>query len=276
MMTYRQVPTANLGRGFSVIRWMLAVVLIGLLGGCVTQTESIFTQKENKAQAVKDYVDMGARYFQQGNYDLARARLKRALKIEPDNAKALAILGLVYQAQHEPELAEQNFRKSLDEKPDYTRGRTFYGAFLYSQGRYKDAYAQFLRASKDPDYNDRELVFVNLGETARRIGKNEEAVKAFRRALELSPGDHRALAGISSLLVHMGRFQQARYYYSQLLTKINRTKGLQHSPQTLWTGILIARHFGNADQESSLALLLRNLYPKSQEFKQYKALTSNE
>jgi len=275
-MAHRQVPMANLGRGLNVKRWMLAAVCIGLLSGCVTQTESIFTQKENKAQAVKDYVDMGAMYFQQGSYDLARARLKRALNLEPDNAQALATLGLVYQAQHEPDLAEQNFRKALDEKPDYTRGRTFYGAFLYSQGRYGDAYKQFLRASKDPDYNDRELVFVNLAESARRIGKNDEALKAFRRALELAPGDHRALAGISGLLVHMGRYRQAQYYYSQLLTKINQTKGLQHSPQTLWTGILIARHFGNADQESSLALLLRNLYPKSQEFKQYKALTSNE
>lgn len=254
----------------------MAVVCIGILSGCVTRTENIFTQKENKAQAVKDYVEMGGMYFQQGDYDLARERLKRALKLDPDSAQAHATLGLVYQAQDEPDLAEQNFKRALDEKPDYTRGRTFYGAFLYSQGRYKDAYEQFRIAARDPDYNDRELVFVNLAQTAERIGKNKESLDAFRRALGLKPGDYQALAGVSALLVHMGRFGEARRYYRQLLTKINQSKTLQHSPQTLWTGILIARHFGNTNEESSLALLLRNLYPKSPEFKQYKALTSHD
>lgn len=258
-------------------RWLFALCCSGIfLSGCVTQTDNIFTQKENKNQAVKDYVDLGTLYFKQGNYDLARNRLKRALKLDPDSASAHAALGLVYDALHEPDLAESNFQKALDEDPNYTRGRTYYGAFLYSNGRYKEAYQQFLKASKDADYDDRTLVFVNLAQSAERIDKNKEALNAFERALEFSPGNFQALAGVSSLLVQMNRYQPARYYYQQLLTKINQSKTLKHSPQTLWTGILIARHFGNSDQESSLALLLRNLYPQSPEFKQYKALTSNE
>lgn len=258
-------------------RWLIVLGCIGLLlSGCVTQTKSIFTVKENRDQAVEDYVQLGTLYYKQHHYDLARSRLKRALKLNPDSVGAHAALGLVYDAQHEPKLAEKNFKQALDEDPKYTRGRTYYGAFLYSHGRYKEAYQQFEKASQDPDYSDRTLIFVNLAQSAERIKKNPKALDAFERALQFSPGNFQALSGITSLLVQMNRYDQARQYYQRLLTKINHSKSVKHSPQTLWTGILIARHFGNSDQESSLALLLRDHYPNSPEFKQYKALTSNE
>ena len=43
----------------------------------------------------------------------------------------------------------------------------------------------------------------------------------------------------------------------------------------LFIGIRIARYFNNGDQEGSLALQLRNNFPESVEYQQYKVLISN-
>ena len=51
---------------------------------------------------------------------------------------------------------------------------------------------------------------------------------------------------------------------------------LTHSAESLYTGIRIARYFGDKDQEASMALLLRNEFPESTEYQQYKVLIAND
>ena len=45
--------------------------------------------------------------------------------------------------------------------------------------------------------------------------------------------------------------------------------------ESLLTGIRIAHHLNNRNQEASLALQLKNNFPESVEYQQYKALMSN-
>ncbi|KAA1173880.1 type IV pilus biogenesis/stability protein PilW [Marinobacter salinexigens] len=259
-------------RFLSVVAALIATVLVT---GCVTTTDSPFAREADRQDAIANYVRLGTAYIGQGNLDRARHHLDRALELDSDSAAARSAMGLVYNAEGEAELAEKSFRQAISSDSDYTRGRVYYGAFLYGQQRFEDASAQFTAASRDTEYPDRGSVFFNLGMTQERLGKLEDAEAAYRRAVELSRGDARPLLSLSRVLVEQGRYSAASRYYSRLTSMMQRDTRMRHSAESLWTGIRIAHSLDDRDQEASLALQLKNNYPESDEYQQYKVLMSN-
>ncbi|MDF0750646.1 type IV pilus biogenesis/stability protein PilW [Marinobacter sp. 71-i] len=255
---------------------MLSVVLLAMfVTGCVTNTDSRFAREADRDKAVRNYVQLGTAYIGQNNLERARHHLERALELAPENPGALAAMGLVYNAEGESELAERSFKEALANNETYTRGHVYYGAFLYGERRFEDARDQFMAASRNTSYDDRASVFFNLGLTEERIGNLEGAVTAYRRAVDLSRGDPKSLMALSRTLVESGEYQAASRHYSRLMTLMQRNQNLRHSPESLYTGIRIARHFGERNKESSLGLLLKNNFPNSVEYQQYRVMMSN-
>ncbi|MBK1851688.1 MULTISPECIES: type IV pilus biogenesis/stability protein PilW [unclassified Marinobacter] len=258
---------------FAVLTALLVALLVT---GCVTTTDSRFSREADRQKAVENYVQLASAYIGQGNIERARHHLDRALELEPDSPQALATLGLIYNSDGEPELAEKSFKRAISEDSKYTRARVYYGAFLYAQGRLEESRDQFSAASKDTDYKDRGSIFYNLGMTQERLGQQKEAIASYRRASELTRGDPRSLLSLSRVMVESGDVAGAARYYKRLLVIMQRNPKLKHSPESLFTGIRIARHLGDRNQEASLRLQLKNNYPESVEYQQYKALISND
>lgn len=261
-----------------VIRRVSLLVLMSLtmvFSGCVTTTDSRFSREADRQEALDNYVTLATAYIGQGNLERARHHLDRALELDSDAPAALAAMGLVYNSEGEAELAESSFRKAIRADEGYTRARVYYGAFLYSQGRFADARDQFRAASRDTEYPDRGSVFFNLGMSQERLDEPDNAITSYRRAIELSRGDARPLLALSRVLVEQGEYEAASRYYSRLSTAIARNPRMTHSAESLYTGIRIARYFNNKNQEASLAMLLKNEYPESVEYQQYKVLISN-
>ncbi|AOY90189.1 type IV pilus biogenesis/stability protein PilW [Marinobacter salinus] len=256
----------------SVAALILGVILVT---GCVTTTDSRFSREADKQEAVDDYVQLATAYIGQGNLERARHHLDRALKLAPESPAARAAMGLVLNAEGEAELAEASFRRAIFADSGYTRARVYYGAFLYGQGRIEDSRDEFRAASRDTDYKDRGSVFYNLGMTQERLGELENATTSYRRAVELSRGDARSLLALSRVLVERGNYDAAARYYGRLTSIMQRNERARHSPESLLTGIRIARHLNDRNQEASLALQLKNNYPESVEYQQYKVLISN-
>lgn len=257
------------------IRSLAVLILLGLMTGCVTTSDSPFQREADRDEAVQKYVKLAMAYIGQGNMERARGHLDRALELDPDNAGGQAAMGLVYQSELEPELAEKAYQNALSSDPGYTRGRVFYGAFLFGQNRFADAREQFQRASEDTEFGERASVFFNLGITEERLDNLQAAARAYRRSVELSRGDAQSLLALSRVLFELDDFQGAERYYNRLTVTMQRNPNMRHSPQSLLTGIRIARHFSDHDRESSLALLLRNKFPDSEEYQQYKVLNSD-
>ncbi len=259
------------------VRAVLAVVLVMFfVSGCVTVSDSRFSREEDRDKAVHNYVQLATAYIGQGNLDRAEKHLDRALTLSPDDPGALSAMGLLLNNDGEPELAEKSFRNALSSDGDYTRGRVYYGAFLYGEQRFEEARDQFLMASKDTKYEDRASVFFNLGMSEERLGNNDSAVAAYRRSVELSRGDAKSLLALSRTLVKEGDYSSASRYYDRLIRLMQKNPRYRHSPESLFTGIRIARYFDERDRESSLALQLKNNFPESVEYQQYKVLISND
>ncbi|MDR1398247.1 MAG: tetratricopeptide repeat protein [Desulfarculales bacterium] len=114
--------------------------------------------------------------------------LRQAIKINPTCAKALNDLGYSLLEEPDPDLeeAESLIRRALQEEPNRTTILDSMGWVLYLKGQYEDAYEYLLRASQDNDMGDA-VIFEHLGDTCVRLGRVQEAVKAYQNALALHP-----------------------------------------------------------------------------------------
>lgn len=188
--------------------------------------------------------------------------LKKALELDSSSADAHAALGLVFQAQGETDLADQEYRLALRERPRDARILNNYGSFLYEQGRYKDAYERFTQAAEDSLYPERARVFENLGLTALRLNQVDLGKENLEKSLRLDRNQPRALFELAQLAYQTRDYVPSRSYYQAFS---------QLSPQdarSLLLGIRLAEVFNDRNTAASYALQLKRLYPNSPEYRQ--------
>lgn len=250
----------------------LVVLLCGslLLSACVTTVESRLTRKADPEKAVDNYTQLGLGYIQQGRYDRARVRLNRALEIDPDYAPANNAMALLLQSEREPELAEEYFLKSIDLDSSFSQGQYNYGMFLMRDERYEKACQHLKNAAQDVEYQQRGKAFQELGLCYYRDGKVELAISTYERMLKVQRFNAPVLVNLSTLLYEKGRYDDAQQYYNRFTRLVDRQKS-QHSANSLWLGIRLARVINNRADEQKLAEELRNKFPDSEEYKRYKS-----
>lgn len=247
------------------VSFLLATIL---LSACVTTSDSTLTKKADPVAAVERYVQLGLEYIKRGDLFRARKHITRALEIDENDAAANAAMGLISHQDGEYSTAEASFRKAIDSDPHYTSARSYYGAFLFSNQRYKEALTQFEFAAKDPANSGRTQVFTNIALCNIQLERFDDAIKAYDKALRLDRLNEPALIGITEVLLQKKNFERAQHYYNRLVRMI-RQQGRQHTAQTIWLGIRIASFYNSVEQEGSLVMLLENLYPDSEEYRQY-------
>ena len=250
------------------------IIILGLtvlLASCVTTNDSSLSRNADPEVALERYVNLGFEYIKREDFTRAKKHLNRALEIDDDNAPANSALGLIYSRQGDKEIAEKMFKKAIAADPTYTRGRTYYAAYLFTEGRFETALEQFLIAAEDTTFPSRSQLYTNIALCQIRLDKPDAAILAYERALQLDRFNSNALAGMTEVLLTKNDFKRAQFYYNRLVNQIAQ-QALTHSAQTLWQGVRIAKHFNAVKQAESLAALLRELYPDSQEYKNYLSL----
>ncbi len=242
------------------MRGLLILSLAVLLSGCITTSESIFAGEESPSVALKKRVELARAYIGQGNWENAKRNLKLAAEIDPKNAEVYEAFALVYQSTGEFELAEENFQLAINLDKQFSRARNNYASFLFTQQEFVAAEQQLEIVIRDTLYSGRPQAFTNLGLCRIRLGKTEEAVEALQRALTMQQRNPVALLALAEVLYDMGQYEQAQGYYVSY-----RTTVVQPSAGGLWVGIQLARVLDLPDDQASLELSLRHLYPNSPE-----------
>lgn len=241
-----------------------------LLSACVTTVESRLTRKADPQKAVDNYTQLGLGYIQQGRYDRARARLNRALEIDADYAPANNAMALLLQSEREPELAEEYFLKSIDLDSGFSQGQYHYGMFLMREERYEKACLHLNNAAQDVEYQQRGKAYQQLGLCYYRDGKIDLAISTYERMLKVQRFNAPVLVNLSTLLYEKGRYDDAQQYYNRFTRLVERKKS-QHSANSLWLGVRLARVNQNKAQEKKLAEELKAKFSDSEEYKRYKA-----
>jgi len=248
-----------------MLRVLMQGLLVVLLGACVREGgQSPLSTREGRETASNSYVQLGLGYLQEGETARAKVSLIKALKLTPRNSNAHAAMALVFQAEMEPELADEHFRRALSLRSD-NRARILnnYGSFLYEQGRYKEAMRHFSKASEDVLYAGRARVFENMGMTALKLGQPEQAIEYFGRTLRLDPNQPQALLEMAELARLKREYSKARAYYEHFATLSAQT------PRSLLLGVRLADLTGDRNKAKSLGLQLKKLYSATPEYQQY-------
>lgn len=259
--------TTETGQSCGVLRLnrVLATFLAAaFLAGCVTTTDSVYTNPPSPEDALERRVSLARQYIGEGDWENAKRNLSQAVKIDDRNAEVHEAFALVYQSTGEKELAEESFEKAIRLQRDFSRARNNYAAFLFSEQRYADAEKQLNYVVKDTLYSARPLAFVNLGLCQLQLDKREEAEESFSRALSMDRVNTIALLELAILKYEDGDYRAAERYYGTYRTAVR-----PQSPRGLWLGVRLARATGDKDGESSYALALSSLYPKSPEYQEY-------
>ena len=245
----------------------MTFLLLSMLTACVTTESGSIRDKADKQKALKYSTELARSYIAQGNWDAAKRHLKTALEMDDSSAEVYEGLALVFQNTGEYDLAEENYKRAIDLSTEFSRLRNNYGAFLYQQRRYKEASEQFEIVVKDTLYAKRAGAYVNMGRCYIRLEEYIKAENAFQRAYLMSRGNNDALvfqlAEVNFLLENYPKSQQ---YYDAYRSRVERQPA-----RALWLGIRLAEKFDNDNAQSSYALALKNLYPTSKEYLEYKS-----
>ncbi len=260
----------------SKMRWLRLLALPVILGmpvSCVTTTTGGFNVDASDEQAVQDYIQLAVGYFDAGDLSGARRNVNNAIAIDSRNSDAHNILALIFQTEGDIDLAEENFRRAISLDRDNSRARNNYAALLFAADRHREAYEQLQRVTQDVNYEGRGMAFENLGRSALRIDRKEDAVAAFRRALQLNANLYISALELAILEADMENWQVARSYFQQYMTSADFFN-IPHTPRALLAGIQIEQRFQNTDMVRRFGLLLTTLYQDSPEYLMYQRMNN--
>ena len=210
------------------------------------------------------YFELGNIYRIKGNKIESKDNFIKALKIDPNSPQAHNAFGLVYQLEGDDEQADIHFKKATADQ-SYSRAFNNYGAYLFTQGRYQEAIEKLEVAANDRFYENRPLVFENLGVAYLQMNNQEAAEQAFTRATRLNPNQSRALLELAHIRYDEKNYVESRYFYRQFVGSS------QQNARSLLLCVRISRIFDDTDSEASCELTLKNIFPVSEEYKQLEA-----
>ncbi|MBR9877976.1 MAG: type IV pilus biogenesis/stability protein PilW [Gammaproteobacteria bacterium] len=239
-----QADSSSAGLRGRVIGLAIALPLTLTLAGC-----AVAVPQSDESPAVA-YRNLGEAYLRQGNLPRATAALDRAVSLDPDDAAALQALALIHQRQGEAALADEFFRRALDEDPNFTRARNNYAAFLYDRGQTGEACEQLEQASHDIHYAHRAQLFANLGRCRWELGEVETARAALERSQRIDsslPASHLTLA---ELEYAQGNLMRARSQLDRFVSQAGWTTAARQLAASLGDADTGARTSAEPDQPS--------------------------
>jgi tetratricopeptide (TPR) repeat protein len=182
---------------------------------------------------IKDALQRAVQHHQSGRLAEAEEIYRQILVVEPDQADALHLLGVLAGQTGKPEMAIELLNRAIAARPDFADAHSNLGMLLRKNGRLDEALTAYRRAlaimPNNPLTHEAIGIILSLqqqipaaaasyrsvlalapqmasawnglGVALRSMGEFDEAAACFRRALAIRPG----MVNAYSNLIHMGR-----------------------------------------------------------------------
>ena len=163
-------------------------------------------KRDATLSSAKEHLEAGRQYLLDGNYNEAISELSTAASIDPKLTEAHNLLGVAYDKKGFNDRARESFERAvkMDEDADTLNNLGF---SLYQNGNYRAAVDRLKRAAKLAPQDER--ILNNLGLAYCRLGKIDDAYKAFSRAMGPLTGN----LNTAKMLERFGREDDAIRYY---------------------------------------------------------------
>ena len=148
------------------------------------------------------YSNVAGEAIATGDINSAFWYLLESLKQKPENTIALNMLAIVYRRAGDEGMTEQIYKYGIDSLPEKASFLRNYHFLLKHQGRNAEAESISKSLAKLNDRNP--FTWVNAGRSALANGEHRDAVKYFKKALEIAPYLHEAYALMAIAHLRMG------------------------------------------------------------------------
>lgn len=128
----------------------------------------------------------------QQRYIESEELLRRALSEDPKNPTALFLLGRALTTRGSYEEAEKVLKKSASVSPNSFVSYMLLGSMFARRGEYGDAEKYLDKAAKMVSENEKRSLaqeFENVGDRLLSVGKLKDAVRVYKKAQKLAPGN---------------------------------------------------------------------------------------
>jgi len=143
----------------------------------------------------------------QGRIEEAEKLLRETLAQDPDNPRALRMLGMIALEANRFKAARRMLEKAVELDPEFVMGWNDLANFHMKQDRYDKALELVEKAiGLDPGMAHS---YVMRGNILSKAQRHEEALEAYREALEISALNPGALSGMGHVLKTIGRQQES-------------------------------------------------------------------
>ena len=203
---------------------------------------------------------LAGEYYTRGNFTVALAETRLAIKEDSSYVPAHNIQGLVYMELREDGPAREAFAQALRLSPNNPEVLNNYGWFLCTRNEGPRGLELMLRATQDNMYPTPEKAHLSAGLCLRRMGRMQEAEDQLRRAVLIRPDLIGALYNLAALTYERGAWQDAEIY---LLRYMRLTS--QPTLEALVMGVRIARQRNDSGAEQSYLQQLRRRFPDAPE-----------
>ncbi len=212
----------------------------------VTRIEDANNQGQKKvtsASSAREHLEEGRQFLLAGNYNDAISSLSLAVSLDPKLTEAHNLLGVAYDKKGFADRAKDSFERAVKLEEDAETLNNL-GFSLYQNGNYRAAVDRLKRAAKLAPTDER--ILNNLGLAYCRLGKVDEAYKAFTRAAGPLTGN----LNTAKMLERFAREDDAiRYYEAARQIDANNTIALRRLTD------LYQRVGRSADADSARAAL---------------------
>ncbi|PYJ69726.1 MAG: hypothetical protein DME75_10520, partial [Verrucomicrobia bacterium] len=185
----------------------------------IQQAVATFEEALHEAQADQDneianakfYFNYGATAEQAGLYEKAADLLRKSIALDPANAaEAYNYLGYMW-ADHNMQLdeAEEMIKRALEIEPNNGSYLDSLGWVEFRKGKFDQALADLLRASKNMDRDD-PIVFEHMGDIYLKLDRVPEALESWQKALALDPKNKKLAEKIESTRTTISKSSPAK------------------------------------------------------------------
>ena len=188
----------------------------------VERVEDARTVKHvTSASSAREHLEAGRELLLKSAYNEAIAELSMAVSLDPKLTEAHNLLGVAFDKKGFGERAKESFERAVKLEEDAETLNNL-GFSFYQSGNYRAAVDRLKRAAKLAPTDER--ILNNLGLAYCRLGKIDEAYKAFARAGGQVTGN----INTAKMLERFGREDDAvRYYESARNLDPNNTFALR-------------------------------------------------
>jgi type IV pilus assembly protein PilF len=119
-------------------------------------------------------------------------------------------------------------------------------------------------------YAKRDAAFLKLWCLPEATGKNERSRRSFRRSYINDARNPGVVLQLAALKFDTGDFEQSLQLYDKFLSMSKQ------NAESLWLGIRLAHVMGQDDKQASYALFLKNQFPSSAQYGEYKVWSESK